>query len=109
HGGTVDATSTVGQGSEFIVRLPVAAAPAGAARASVAVRDDASARSLRILVVDDNVDATQSMAMLLEISGHVVWAAHDGLTAVDAAAEYRPHVVFLDIGLPKLDGYTVAE
>jgi len=47
--------------------------------------------------------------MLLEVSGHVVWTAHDGLAAVDAATEYRPHVVFLDIGLPKLDGYAVAE
>lgn len=64
--------------------------------------------TLRILVVDDNVDAAQSLAMLLEISGHRVHTAYDGHAALEAAQEHRPDVAFLDIGLPKLDGYEVA-
>ena len=63
---------------------------------------------MRVLVVDDNVDAAQSLATLLEVSGHLAWMAHDGVTALDAARQYRPQVVLLDIGLPKLDGYEVA-
>jgi CheY-like chemotaxis protein len=59
--------------------------------------------------VDDNVDSAQSLAMLLEVSGHLAWMAHDGAAALDAAREYRPQVVFLDIGLPKIDGYEVAK
>jgi PAS domain S-box-containing protein len=109
HGGTVVANSTLGQGSEFMVRVPAAVAPVAPAEANAASNDVATVHPLRILVVDDNVDAARSMAMLLEVSGHVVWLAHDGVAAVAAAAEYRPHVLFLDIGLPKLDGYRVAE
>ncbi len=61
-----------------------------------------------ILVVDDNVDAADSLAMLLQIYGHEVHTAHDGLEAVAAAARLQPDLVLLDIGLPKLDGYGAA-
>jgi len=62
-----------------------------------------------VLVVDDNVDAARSLAMLLKDSGHQVRRAHTGLTALEAALEYRPDVVLLDIGLPEMDGYEVAK
>ena len=62
-----------------------------------------------MLVVDDNVDAAQSLAVLLEMTGHEVRLAYDGPSALEAAIEYRPDVVLLDIGLPGLDGYEVAQ
>ena len=63
---------------------------------------------LRILVVDDNKDAVQSMAMLLEVSGNDVRLAHEGKHALELAQQFKPHVVLLDIGLPGMDGYEVA-
>jgi CheY-like chemotaxis protein len=63
----------------------------------------------RLLVVDDNKDAAESMSMLLELWGHEVICAYDGRTALETAATYRPDAVFLDIGLPEMDGYEVAE
>jgi CheY-like chemotaxis protein len=66
-------------------------------------------RRLRILVVDDNVDSAESLALLLQASGHDVRTAHDGPTALEAALDYRPNVVLLDIGLPRMDGYEVAK
>jgi PAS domain S-box-containing protein len=109
HAGTVTAKSVVGEGSEFVVRLPLADPPASRTQAPTRQTNGTTLHPLRVLVVDDNVDAAQSLAMLLEVSGHVAWMAHDGATALDAAREYRPQVVFLDIGLPKLDGYEVAK
>ena len=110
HGGTVTVSSTLGQGSEFVVRLP--AMPTALALAAPA--QDGSARPppkvpQRILVVDDNVDAAQSLAMLLEMTGHDTRLAYDGPAAVQAAIDYHPDVVLLDIGLPGLDGYKVAQ
>jgi len=61
------------------------------------------------LVVEDNVDAAQSLAMLLQVSGHQVRMAHTGPTALEAALDYRPNVVLLDISLPEMDGYEVAK
>jgi CheY-like chemotaxis protein len=63
---------------------------------------------LRILVVDDNHDTAESMARLLQIAGNTVRMAHDGEAAVEAASEFLPQVVLLDIGLPKMDGYEAA-
>jgi CheY-like chemotaxis protein len=63
---------------------------------------------LRILVADDNRDSAESLGMLLELSGHEVFLAHDGVTALALAAEKRPHVALLDIGMPGMDGYEVA-
>jgi CheY-like chemotaxis protein len=106
HSGTVAATSVLGQGSEFVVRLPIAAgvAPEPAPPEPIS----SAVRSLRLLVVDDNMDAAESFALLLLASGHKVRTAYDGPSAVEAARVYRPDVAFLDIGLPGLNGYEVA-
>jgi len=69
----------------------------------------ATARTLRVLVVDDNVDSAASLAMLLRAQGHEAVTAHDGPSALAAAIDFRPHVALLDIGLPKMDGYAVAK
>jgi len=63
----------------------------------------------RIMVIDDNKDAAESMSMLFELWGHEVKCAYDGRTALEAAAQYCPDAVFLDIGLPGMDGYEIAE
>ena len=111
HGGRVEAHSPgLGQGSEFTIRLPARVAQPAELPAppvsETAVRP--LARPLRILVVEDNVDAAESLATLLRVWGHDVQVVHDGLQALDAARGRRPEVVLLDIGLPGLDGYQVA-
>ena len=109
HDGTVTARSDgVGRGSEFIVRLPARAAEATASRVSRSSRPDA-ASTCRVLVVDDNEDSAGSLRMLLEMVGHEVRTAYDGEAALAAAKDFRPDVAFLDIGLPGLNGYEVAE
>jgi signal transduction histidine kinase/ActR/RegA family two-component response regulator len=108
HGGTVSVQSAVGQGSEFTVRLPLAVEDESRSDEGDGSVEHPARRTLRILVVDDNVDAAQSFAMLLEASGHKVEVAHDGFEALSAADDLEPQVVFLDIGLPKLNGYEVA-
>jgi signal transduction histidine kinase len=109
HDGVVSVTSDgPGQGSTFIVRLPLAHGmqpPAG--EAADAARG-ADSRPLRILVADDNVDAAQSLADLLAAHGHETQVAHDGPRALQAAIACRPNVVFLDIGMPGMSGYEVA-
>jgi len=108
HGGHVEARSDgPGKGSEFIVRLPMAAAvPAAVPSAFPAERPPGPER--RVLVVDDNRDAAESLAILLEIVGHEVRTAHDGEAGVAAAAEFRPDVILMDIGMPRLNGYEAA-
>jgi two-component system, chemotaxis family, CheB/CheR fusion protein len=109
HGGTVEAHSAgVGQGSEFIVRLPVVPRPRPSVSPDPVGTKDAGMLRRRILVVDDNRDATETLARVLELGGHEVHTAHDGLEAVDVAAELQPDAVLLDIGLPKLNGYDAA-
>jgi two-component system CheB/CheR fusion protein len=106
HGGSVTASSAgPGTGSEFVVRLPALAEDAGAAPPE---QGPEPAAPRRILVVDDNRDAADSLALLLQVSGHEVRTAHDGPTALEAARAWRPEVVVLDLGLPRLDGYEVA-
>src|SRR5438105_2783998 len=70
---------------------------------------DNARRALRILVVDDLVDAAECLAVYLRMLGHTVRTAYDGPTAIAAASQFAPHVILLDIGLPKLNGYRVAE
>jgi CheY-like chemotaxis protein len=108
HEGTVEARSAgLGQGSEFVVRLPIFAdAPEPPPKPTGSEPTPTTAR--RILVVDDNRDSATSLAMLLKLTGHQTHTAYDGLEAVEAAATYRPDVVLLDIGLPKLNGYEAA-
>jgi CheY-like chemotaxis protein len=108
HRGTVEALSTVGQGSEFIVKLPVDLSAASPAKIPVKLVD-LPARSLKVLVVDDNLDAAKLLAMLLLAHGHEARMAHEGGAAMQAALEYVPDVVLLDIGLPVIDGYEVAK
>ena len=107
HSGSIEARSSgEGEGSEFVVRLPVLSKP------TVLVHEAgdsalASTPERRILIVDDNRDSADSLAMLLEITGNKTYMAHDGVEAVEAIEKHRPQVVLLDIGLPKLDGHEV--
>jgi signal transduction histidine kinase len=107
HGGGVTAYSAgPGQGSEFVVRLPLAVGvdtPADVPRLFGAPR-----AGCRVLVVDDNVDAVEMLAECLRDSGHAVVTAHDGPRALRIADEFRPEVAVLDIGLPAMDGYELA-
>ncbi|MFC0679393.1 ATP-binding protein [Lysobacter korlensis] len=111
HRGSVHVASEgSGRGSAFSVRLPLAhtgdaPSPAGAAD----MQDDlAQAAPLKVLVVDDNVDAAQTMRLLLEMLGHDVHAVHDGFGALEVAEHLCPDIAFLDIGLPGIDGHETA-
>src|SRR5690606_16035254 len=110
HGGTVAAESAgPGSGSVFTIRLP-----AGAAAPPMTATDPATGAHARavavpeILVVDDNADAAESLAALLEMLGAHARVTHDGIAAIAACRERLPHVAFLDIGMPSMDGYEVA-
>lgn len=109
HGGSIQARSDgVDKGSEFIVRLPIVVeVPEGSAR-----RDDVElprmGSELRILVVEDNKDAAESLAIVLRLMGHNAMVAYDGEEAIVAAEDFRPQVTLCDVGLPKLNGYDVA-
>jgi signal transduction histidine kinase/ActR/RegA family two-component response regulator len=108
HGGGVIVRSELGRGSEFIVRLPLADPTPALKTERSSERAVSTEQCLRALVVDDNIDAAQSFGMLLEAAGHEVQLAHDGEAALTLADAQAPHVIFLDIGLPKIDGYEIA-
>jgi CheY-like chemotaxis protein len=108
HGGSVEARSEgYGRGSEFIVRVPIAIelcvefSPASSGAVERGTRR-------RVLVVDDNRDTAVSLAMILDMLGNDTRTAHEGAEAVDVAETFRPHVILLDIGMPKMNGYEVA-
>lgn len=107
HGGTVHASSGgTGQGTEFVLRLPVLIDPSQTK--PTAARDEAPVvTERRILIVDDNRDSAASLAMLLNSGGNTTRQAYDGLEALEVAEQFRPDVVLLDIGLPKLNGFEV--
>jgi PAS domain S-box-containing protein len=109
HGGTVVVSSSLGQGSEFVVRLPAVSAQEPVASLPPAETARPTGPSLRVLVVDDNVDTVTTLALLVTESGHDVRSAYDGTAVVETALDYRPNVVFLDIGLPGLNGFEVAK
>ncbi len=105
HGGTVEALSEgIGRGSEFVVRLPVALEASTRDSSEYSLYAAAVAQT-RILIVDDNRDACDSMAQLLRATGHDAQTAYDGLAGVEMAEQYKPDVVLLDLGMPKLNGY----
>jgi CheY-like chemotaxis protein len=117
HGGTLEGHSGgLGQGSEFVVRLPLAK---DGCRVMSGEKVESSGEALitrpltrttksRILIVDDNVDSAESLTRLLDLSGNETRTAYDGLEALEAAAAFRPDAILLDIGLPELNGYEVA-
>ena len=111
HGGTVQARSEgAGKGSEFIVTLPLAEKPAlsRAAGSPDAAGSHAAVKPRNILLIEDNYDAQMALAMLLEMWGHKVDIAPDGLAGIAAATRNRPDIAFVDLGLPGVDGFEVA-
>ena len=110
HGGTVHAESG-GQdmGSTFVIRVPALPEAAPGEHAEPDRPEPMSPPPLRMLIVDDNRDAADSLAMLLRTTGNEIRTAYDGLEALQVASEFRPEVVLLDIGLPKIDGHEVAQ
>jgi signal transduction histidine kinase/ActR/RegA family two-component response regulator len=110
HGGSVSAASDgPGTGSEFVVRLPMAPGARGGDPPPAPTAGDGAVRAARILVVDDNADTARGLSELLGLLGHEASVVHDGPSAIEAARSRRPEVVLLDIGLPGMDGYQVAE
>jgi two-component system CheB/CheR fusion protein len=104
HGGTIDVSSGgKGAGAEFVVRLPLTATPV-----QTEVAPAVPPRPRRILLIEDNLDAAESLRLALELGGHEVAVAHDGPQGIERARQIAPEVVLCDIGLPDMDGYAVA-
>jgi len=97
-----------GCGSEFTVRLPLGPESGDSGAVGPPSERAGHGSSLRVLVADDNRDAAETCAMLLQLSGHEVQVVHSGRAALEAAERFRPHVALLDIGMPELSGYDIA-
>ena len=110
HGGQISVSRAgAGKGSEFEVTLPLCASEPTSTTTAPSGRAGSRGRPLHILIVDDNRDSAQSLAKVLELKGENVICTYDGLSAVELVAAQRPDVILLDIGLPGIDGYQVAE
>jgi PAS domain S-box-containing protein len=110
HGGRLTATSAgPGTGTEFVVRLPAASPVSASSMGPKPQGEPAQMGRLRVLVIDDNIDMARGLATMLKMQNHEVWIASDGPSGLEAARLRRPEVVLLDIGLPGMDGYQVAE
>ncbi len=112
HGGSVSAFSEgLGRGSEFVVRLPVLAETGHRTlnSGSVDLKPEVLDITYRVLVVDDNMDAATTLSELIKLWGHEVYTTYDGPSAIEAAPTYLPDIILLDIGLPGMDGYEVAQ
>ncbi len=108
HGGSITLESSSAAGSTFMIRLPLAHDAPPAVTAGAAEKEPAAA-PLSVLVVDDNADAADMLAALIEVVGHRSEVAHSGAEALDKVARMRPQVIFLDIGMPAMNGYEVAQ
>ena len=108
HGGSIGVRSEgVDRGTCVTVELPV---PVSYARSGThgTPKGSVAHRACRILVAEDNADAAEMMRLMLQVKGHDVRVAADGAQAVDVVARFKPHIVFLDIGMPRMDGYEAA-
>jgi len=109
HGGSVEARSEgPGRGSEFVLRIPIGPEVLASQSAAAAI-GAAPVPWRRVLIVDDNADSTESLALLLARRGHEVRAANDGFRAIELAREFRPDLVLLDIGMPGMNGYETCQ
>jgi signal transduction histidine kinase len=109
HGGRVSAQSGgPGTGAEIVVHLPLIDTGPALVSATPASETASGLSSRRILVVDDNVDAAETLGLMLKLQGHQVQTAHDGLQALNAASVFLPHIILLDLGMPNLNGYETA-
>lgn len=109
HQGRIEAFSTLGQGSEFVMHLPPMTDPAMPQPPTQEATSEPNKPCLRILVTDDNEDAAEAFKLLLVALGHEVVTTYDGPSALKAAVDFHPHLVLLDIGLPGMNGYEVAK
>ncbi|RYY02333.1 MAG: PAS domain S-box protein [Gammaproteobacteria bacterium] len=110
HNGKVEVLSEFGEGSQFSITLPtIQSSPEEKSEIKMNDKFAENNMSLRIMVVDDNIDAAETLAALLEINGHSLACAHDGFEAIRLAHIFKPQVMFLDIGMPGMDGYQTAE
>ena len=107
HDGDVSVSSGIDRGSRFVVSLPIELTDVEHSVVAVAYEESVSS-VFRVMVVDDNVDAAETLSALIEMSGHEVRTAFSGFDAISLATDFRPHVIFMDIGMPGMDGYETA-